>query len=135
MALFAWDDSYYVGVKDLDLQHKKLVDTLNLLHQGMLNRRSREETGALLQQLATYTVDHFITEERYFARTQYPQTAEHKQQHAELTSQVKDYIARYNRGEISLDIHLLDFLRKWLMNHILREDKEYGPWLNKAGIR
>ena len=135
MALFAWDDSYSVGVKDLDLQHKKLVDTLNLLHQGMLNRRSREETGALLQQLATYTVDHFITEERYFARTQYPKTAEHKQQHAELTSQVKDYIARYNRGEISLDIHLLDFLRKWLMNHILREDKEYGPWLNKAGIR
>ena len=135
MALFAWDNSYSVGVQDLDLQHKKLVDTLNQLHQDMLNRHSREETGVLLNQLATYTVDHFITEERYFARTQYPKMGEHKRQHAELTAQVKDYITRYNRGEISLDIHLLDFLCKWLMNHILREVMEYGPWLNRAGIR
>jgi hemerythrin-like metal-binding protein len=135
MALFTWDDSYSVGIKDIDSQHKKLVDTLNQLHQGMLNRRSREETGALLKQLATYTVDHFATEERYFVRAQYPKTNEHKALHVELTDQVKAYIARFEKGEISLDIHLLDFLRKWLMNHILKEDMEYRQCLSKAGIR
>jgi len=134
MALFAWKDEYSVGVHSLDLQHKTLVDTLNQLHQGMLDRESRKVTGTLLKRLATYTVEHFVTEERYFVSTAYPKGPAHAAHHIELTNQVKAYIERYDRGDLSLDIHLLDFLRKWLMNHILSEDKEYTCWLNKAGI-
>jgi len=135
MALFDWDNSYSVGVKELDQQHKKLVDTLNQLHQGMLNRQARSDTGTLLKQLFTYTKDHFATEERHLVRAQYPKLTAHSALHRALTDQVNDYIDRFEQGEISLDIHLLDFLRKWLMNHILDEDKQYGPCMNKAGIQ
>jgi hemerythrin-like metal-binding protein len=61
MALFDWNDTYSVGINDLDRQHKKLVETLNQLHQGMLNRQDRTAIGTLLKQLVTYTQDHFST--------------------------------------------------------------------------
>ncbi len=101
----------------------------------MLSRQSREAIGTLLSQLVNYTNSHFVDEEQYLARTQYPKLAEQKKMHGNLSKQVLEFVGRYERGEIALDIHLLDFLRKWLMEHILEEDKEYGPWLNKAGIR
>jgi hemerythrin len=135
LALFDWNNSYSVGVQELDQQHKKLVATLNQLHQAMLSRQSREAIGTLLSELVNYTKSHFTDEEQYLARTQYPKLADQKRMHASLNKQVLEFVGRYERGEIALDIHLLDFLRKWLMEHILEEDKEYGPWLNKAGIR
>jgi len=26
-------------------------------------------------------------------------------------------------------------VRDWLTAHLLKEDKEYGPWMNQRGIR
>ena len=135
MALLTWnDEKYSVGVKELDGQHKKLVDTLNLLHEGMMKGQAQSVTGPLLMKLVDYTRDHFAAEEKIFATTRYPQAARHKNEHVELTRQVVDFVGRYDRGEIALNVQLLNFLRDWLTNHILKEDKEYGPWLNKAGV-
>jgi hemerythrin-like metal-binding protein len=134
MALLTWSDKYSVGVKELDGQHMKLVETLNQLHDGMMKGQAKSVTGPLLMKLVDYTRDHFAAEERIFATTRYPQAARHKTEHVELTRQVEEFVGRYDRGEITLNVQLLNFLRDWLTNHILKEDKEYGPWLNKAGV-
>jgi len=44
-------------------------------------------------------------------------------------------VGRYERGEIMLSVDLLNFLRDWLSTHILKEDHEYGPWMNQNGIQ
>ena len=41
--------------------------------------------------------------------------------------QVEEFTARYERGETTLNVQLLNFLRDWLANHIQIEDKQYGP--------
>ena len=55
--------------------------------------------------------------------------------HRELVKQVEDYLLLYDKGEVSLNLKLLDFLRDWLTNHIQKVDKDYGPWLNEHGVR
>jgi len=136
MGLFLWNDGKYsVGVKVLDAQHKNLVDTLNQLYDGMAAGQAKTVTGPLLTKLVEYTRDHFAAEERLFAATHYPQAASHKAEHVELTRQVEEFVGRFNRGEIALNVPLLNFLRDWLANHIVQEDKKYSPWLNKAGVK
>jgi len=43
-------------------------------------------------------------------------------------------VVRYRRGDNSVYIELLNFLRDWLTNHMQKEDREYGPWLNGHGV-
>jgi hemerythrin len=38
-------------------------------------------------------------------------------------------------GNIVLSMDLQQFLRQWLMTHIMQRDKKYTPSLQAAGIR
>jgi len=136
MALFTWNDrKYSVGVRELDGQHRQLVDTLNQLYDGMTSGQAKTVTGPLLEKLVDYTRQHFAAEERLMTTARYPQVDQQKTEHVKLTRQVEEFVGRYNRGEIALNVSLLNFLRDWLTTHIVQEDKKYGPWLNKAGIK
>jgi hemerythrin len=135
MALITWDESLSVGVRAVDDQHKGLVQTLNELHEAMSKGVAREASGPLLEKLAKYARDHFMAEEAMMKRASYPELEAHRGKHVDLTRQVEEYLGRFRSGEIGLSVHLLDFLRKWLTNHIQKEDRAYGPWLNRSGIR
>ena len=134
MALLNWSDQYSVGVKALDDQHKVLVNTLNDLHAAIMKGQASNITGSLLTQLVKYTRDHFAAEEAIMTRTKFAGFAAHRAKHLDLTRQVEDYVASYQRGEITLNLNLLNFLRDWLMTHILKEDMEYRGWFNANGV-
>ena len=135
MALMTWTDAFSVGVKAMDKQHKGLVKALNELHAAMMEKQGKAVTGNLLKALVKYTREHFSTEEALMRRAQYPQFAAHCAQHKGLTAQVEDFVGRYERGETTLNVDLLTFLREWLMTHIQKADREYGPWLNAHGVK
>lgn len=134
MALITWNDSFSVGVRALDEQHKGLIQTLNELHDAMVQGLARQVTGPLLERLAKYTHQHFFAEEAMMKRTGYPKLASHQEIHLDLTRQVEDYVARFRTGDLSLSVHLIEFLREWLTTHIQKEDRDYGPWLNQHGV-
>jgi hemerythrin-like metal-binding protein len=130
-----WNSSYSVGVKTLDSQHTTLFAILNDLHSAMMKGEAHTMTGPLLRKLVEYTRTHFSAEEKMLADSQYPGLANHRLLHRNLMKQVEDYSTRFERGEITLNLHLLNFLRDWLTNHIQKVDHEYGPWLNEHGMR
>jgi hemerythrin-like metal-binding protein len=134
MALLTWDSSYSVGVKALDDQHTVLFSILNDLHAAMMKGQAQNVTGALLRKLVQYTREHFTSEEAKMAALGYPGLAAHRTVHSNLTKQVEEYAAKFEKGETAISIELLTFLRDWLTNHIQRTDKEYGPWMNEHGV-
>jgi len=133
MALMTWNSSYSVGVKALDSQHTVLFDILNDLHSAMIKGQAQAMTGPLLRKLVDYTRTHFSAEEKMLTASSYPGLANHRILHRDLMKQVEDYSARFERGEITLNLKLLNFLSDWLTNHIKKVDHEYGPWLNEHG--
>jgi hemerythrin len=135
MALITWNDNLSVGVHAIDEQHKGLVNTLNQLHAAMAAGSEKTVTGPLLKSLVQYTQTHFNFEESLMRRTVYPRMNDHVAKHKDLTRQVGEFAARYDRGEIAINVDLLMFLRNWLVNHIQKEDRDYGPWLNQNGLR
>jgi len=135
MALMTWNNTYSVGIKSVDDQHAGLFDSLNELHAAMLKGQEKSVTGRLLQDLLAYTRSHFSAEESMLARAKYPDLAAHRLKHQKLTDEVAEYAERYKRGESTLSVHLIQFLRDWLVQHILREDRAYSAWLAQAGLR
>jgi hemerythrin len=136
MTLVEWNEKMSVGVSIIDDEHKNLLGMLNELYNAMVSKQSDEALGKVLDGLIAYTVYHFKHEEALFARTRYPAAAEHEKEHADLTKQVLDVQKQYREGaSATLSTEVLNFLRKWLLAHILRSDKKYGLHLNANGIR
>ena len=134
MALLTWNDKYSVGVRSLDNQHIGLFNALNELHAAMSKGQGQSMTGPLLARLLKYTHDHFAAEEAMMAAASYPELPPHRAKHRELTQQVMDFAARYESGEIAVNVDLLNFLRDWLTTHIQQEDRAYSPWLQEHGV-
>ncbi|MGA9671699.1 MAG: bacteriohemerythrin [Terracidiphilus sp.] len=135
MALAVWSDKLSVGVKSIDDQHMVLFETLSELHAAMMKGQGRTVVGPLLHTLMDYTDDHFSAEEAIMVSTKYPGTAAHIVEHRELIKQVKEYAARFEKGDMTLTIDLSQFLSDWLTNHIQKTDREYSPWLKEHGVQ
>jgi hemerythrin-like metal-binding protein len=134
MALLSWSSKYSVGVQSMDSQHTVLFGLLNDLHSAMMKGQAQSTTGPLLRKLANYAHEHFAAEEAIMASTRYPDLAQHRIKHRDLSKQVEEFAARFDRGESTLNLHLLNFLRDWLTNHIQKVDHGYSAWMNEHGV-
>lgn len=134
MALLRWHSRYSAGVKALDDEHKVLIATLNELHAAMMKGKGKSVANPILKRLLEYTSSHFATEERLMSSCGFAGLAEHRTRHEKLTNQVVEYLGRHQKSEGDMYIPLLHFLRDWFRVHIMQEDQEYGPWLNRHGI-
>ena len=134
MALLTWSSSMEVGIGEIDRQHKKLVDLINTLHEGMLAKKTKEALGKTLAELISYTKSHFGTEEKYFDRFGYPDAAKHKKEHVAFAGKVLDFQKKFEDGSILISMEIMTFLREWLVKHIQGSDKAYGPFLKGKGV-
>ncbi len=135
MAFFTWSDSYSVNIQEIDEQHKKLIALLNKLFEAMSIGKGREVVGPVLKEVIDYTVYHFGTEERLFQLYGYPKSASHKKAHDELTRQAKELKQSVDAGKKLVTVEVMNFLKEWLYNHILEEDKQYTSFLNNKGVK
>jgi hemerythrin-like metal-binding protein len=133
--LIIWTEKMSVGVEVLDTDHKRLIDLLNDLHDGIDAGHGTERLDRVLDGLLDYASTHFAHEEDFFAQSGYPGAAEHTQEHRALTKLVKDVQARYNQGKFeALSMNTMNFLKEWLTDHIQGSDKNYKAHLNAMGI-
>ncbi len=129
MALIDWTNNFSVNNFIIDQQHKKLVDLVNQLHDAMKSGKGKEALGNIFEKLISYTKEHFSYEEKLMESKNYPAFLSHKKIHFDLTNQVIDLKNKFKSGKTSLSIEVLNFLKNWLTNHILDEDKKYVPFV------
>lgn len=134
MALINWNETYSVKVKEIDGQHKKLVDIINELHYKMKEGKGKEVIEKLLSELFDYTVFHFSFEEKLLNNHNYPDYKTHVKLHSDLVDQVKVFRKKVETVGALLSLELMNFLKKWLVEHILNSDKKYSSFLNAKGV-
>ena len=49
LELFSWDDSYNVGIQEVDEQHKVLVSLLNQLHTAIVEHHGKTTSREILE--------------------------------------------------------------------------------------
>ena len=134
MIFMPWNDTIAVGIQEVDEQHRVLVDLINELHDALTaDTPDQGAIGHVLEGLMDYTMNHFIMEEEWFERHDYPHTAAHKEQHNRFTSTIMNALTDFEDGH-HLPYELMEFLKHWLVEHIMRTDKTYVPFLKAQGI-
>jgi hemerythrin len=132
--LIQWTQQLSVSVEEIDKQHKRLVNLINMLHDSMRMGKGKEVLGKVLEELTDYTVYHFDSEEKLLMQYEYPSYTLHKKEHENLTKQVKEIKEQFDSGDTILTVEFMGFLKDWLNNHILQVDKKYSSFLNSKGI-
>ncbi len=133
--LVEWNDKLSVGIEEIDEQHKVLVKLLNNLYAAIVQKQDADMIDKIIAELVQYTVIHFAVEESLMRIFDYPQYEEHKKHHKSLSSQVLDIQQKVKNREATVSMDLLNFLRSWLTNHIMIEDKHYSPYFIERGLK
>ena len=125
-----WNDSYKVGHKIVDFDHMTLVNITNELFLRVDRGFSDEEIAQTISLLIDYVERHFEREENLFKESDYPDVDKHLAMHDDIKKTVKDIAAIYKSKPDAININeVLEFLKKWLLNHIMKADQGYIQYL------
>jgi len=131
--LISWSSKIETGIKKFDDQHKELVRLLNKFYSAINEGRSKSVLGEILKELANYTVYHFQSEEEAFRQFNFPEKDEHIRIHKDLVNQVVKIIKDFEAGKDVVSVNLLQFLKEWVVKHIMGDDMKYGKYFKQIG--
>jgi len=135
MPRFEWSEQYSVGIRLIDNDHRGLFDAMNDLQDVVEKRRGEVEIAQTITYLIRYVQEHFQREERLMRERGYPEFTDHKKAHRKLTRQVYAVQKLYESDHNLVDLEkLVEFLRGWLIRHILGNDMDYVPYLKDGSL-
>ena len=123
MPFIDWEEDYTVHHEEMDRHHRYLVDQINNLHEAILSNRVQDEVQTILEKLYSYTKFHFEAEERLIKDFDLAESEEHHKSHIYLTERVRELKDKFYRDTDFNVFELMGFLRTWLIEHIVQEDK------------
>jgi hemerythrin len=122
MSLIEWKDEFSVGVAEVDLEHRELIDLINDLHDLMGEGATKDQVTAALGEIHAQISAHFALEEKHMRDTGYDSLPSHKNNHEELLDEIRDIMdsveddGRYDEAQLSRE------LERWFSEHFRTHD-------------
>ncbi len=124
--LFAWKESYCVGDREIDDQHRKLFELVNSFPDDMEQGHIK---GYILV-LIKHAREHFRCEEALMERVNYPFINNHKERHTELLQKLSDKCQDDFHGNFAVHKFKV-FVYHWVEDHIIEVDSILFDYVKK----
>lgn len=133
----SWFKDYSIGVKEIDLEHKELVEVYQRLYFLMKKGKGFEFYNEIVKFLQKYINNHFKNEEILQRKIGYNRYKEHHKIHEDFKESLRKIIAEHESKEIINEdlIQINLFLKDWLMHHILVEDHKIGEFIRRKNSK
>ncbi len=132
MSSIEWDDSLSIGIRQIDDQHKMLIQKLSDLSDAFRFGHEQDKILKTLDFMIEYTDFHFTAEEKTMAEHDYPGLEYQKSQHEEfkitLNHILEDFKEEGPTPALATSINV--FLHNWLIDHIKGVDLKLGEFLS-----
>jgi hemerythrin len=135
MAAIPWNDAYSIGIVEIDTQHKKLISILNDLYEAHQTETTQTIIQEIIDKLIDYTKYHFNIEQQMHTEYKYPNGLKHKTEHQIFLDKLDDLNQNRERSNLLLALKTIDFLKDWIITHILGSDKAFGDYLRDIELQ
>lgn len=125
MPLLEWNETFQLGIEQLDTHHQHLVELLNSAYDNFLEDSSVETLATTLDELFDCVIKHFYVESQYMGETSYSGYAEHLELSKSFSAQVEIMRKDIRAGWGNIPLEMLAFLKNWLTYNILIADASY----------
>jgi hemerythrin len=129
MSLFKWTSAHSVYLPEIDAEHRALYQLGDELHKALLAGKEIAYLQPILTNLLESAEQHFRTEERLMRAMRYTALEWHKRQHDTVRKTSKVLARRVAGGDANATSELLEFLSKWLRDHMTVADRMMGAYL------
>jgi len=130
--LLRWDDSYLIGIDELDYEHKALIDDINRLHEELARHDKKSKIERCLGDIHARMQAHFALEEHVMKERGYEFFDEHKREHEALLNSYTEHMMQFmNDTGVSATPLIEDSLKHWVMDHIRSSDKKMSLMIQK----
>ncbi len=127
------DEKMNLGIDLIDKQHKELLNLINNIMYSIENNNQIEDIEKIVEKVLDYAKYHFRTEENLF--TKYNLDTDdinrHKKEHKDFVDKAKNIYSDLNNDKsiknnygIEILTDLYNYLTRWLVHHIINEDKK-----------
>ncbi len=123
------DHMLTIGIDEIDDDHKKLVNLFNILNHSLTEGATTDYVEAVLEELINCTVWHFSHEERLMLKYGYDRFEDHKAEHKDLIESARELQQKFIQTGKLDEREDLEFLERWLTEHILVADLRLGSYL------
>lgn len=134
MPIITWNDGHSINVKEIDIQHQKILEMVNSLHTSVEVGLDKKELLALLVKLVEFTHKHFSDEEKLMKKHDYPKLKKHHKEHKTLLKHLDKLVSAVSKGKHPTFRSDYDVSSDWAMLHILECDKQLGTFLNSKNV-
>lgn len=125
-----WNKKFSFNIRPIDQDHKSLFEVADRLQDQLLKKQKAAAILPTIDSLILYAKEHFDREERYMRRVNFPSYRAHKKMHGLFNDTVLGLSNLYKDNPEHVDPNLvLTFMINWLSSHILKEDRQYVPYL------
>lgn len=138
--MFVWKKEFELGIPSIDEQHKSLLEIGNRINDLLMAHEDGdddyEDIFNVIEELKTYTIYHFNTEEDLFVKYDYPDYDSHKKEHDDFIEYVESVdFGAINESQKQFLKELLGKIVQWVFNHILTTDYLYKNHMIKLGLK
>ena len=122
-----------IGIAKIDRQHLEFVKIINDFHGEIVSDHGVEVLENVFDSLFDYARLHFRDEEILMRKHNYPGLADHKSEHQLLLEELEKQTNACLGVDHPHPEIVLQFLRKWLIEHVNDLDVEMGKFLVLKG--
>lgn len=111
-----------------DAQHQVLFRLIDQIKEDLFDRN-------ILSKLQLYAEDHFVLEETYMARLNYPDAKAHIHAHNRFRKELANLIETPVNADVQIRESLSLFLSEWLKRHIFGVDKDLEKFILESNVK
>lgn len=134
MEPIVWEESFSVGVRDLDDEHQQIIRMVNKLIEAQDAGVRSEAVSDVLTEMTRFANEHFEREERYMMEYGYPGLAAHREVHRNFRKKTVSLCMDAIAWKSAVPAEILEFLVEWWTGHILKEDMRYKKFFQERGL-
>lgn len=129
-----WDESFVLGIEEIDNQHRMIVDKFNEFSQAVHDGKEEVNLAEMADFLVRYSQSHFVTEERYMQQYHYPKIDEQRREHADFTKDAEELRQKLHASVASRELALAvtGKLVRWVIQHVRNHDREMVSFVMQA---
>ena len=140
-----WRPQFRIGQDDIDADHRYLILLINTVELVLRFPDDPCNVDLALTELRRYAETHFEREERIQIAYGYLHLDQHKREHRALLAEI-DVLAQRIRATLddpdggvegvkAQSGEITAFLRKWLVDHVMKADMQLAPLFRKPVVR
>lgn len=127
--MIVWREAMSVGSRDIDDDHRELIDIINEFQLSPSMARARISAQKLLQ----YTKEHFAKEEKIQRACGLKNAEWHRGEHekilVKLTEQVETLSAPGAPDPAEIIADMSKLMRDWIIGHVIKIDCQMKPYI------